>query len=138
MDAMRDCGKPVVGHNLSFDLSYTLHSCAAELPDTWAEYKALVARWFPGGVYDTKHLAAQLRLQQWQQQQQQDADMEVDGAEEAGAGGEATATTVPLFEDTSLGSVHDGLLKGQVGGCIADEGCQWPSKCSLCALGDTL
>lgn len=28
MEAMRDCGKPMVGHNLAFDLGYSLHSFA--------------------------------------------------------------------------------------------------------------
>jgi len=28
-----------------------------ELPETWEEYKALVGKWFPGGIYDTKYLA---------------------------------------------------------------------------------
>ncbi len=27
-EAMRDCGKPAVGHNLAFDLAYSLHSYA--------------------------------------------------------------------------------------------------------------
>ncbi|EFN53567.1 hypothetical protein CHLNCDRAFT_136728 [Chlorella variabilis] len=57
MEAMRDSGKPAVGHNLAFDLSYSLHSYAQELPGSWAEYKQLVGRWFPGGVYDTKFLS---------------------------------------------------------------------------------
>lgn len=39
-----------------------------------------VARWFPGGIWDTKYLAASL------------------------PGG--------LFEDTTLGVLHDGLLRG--------------------------
>ena len=57
MEAMRDCGKPAIVHNGSFDLSYTLHSYAEELPGSWEEYKGLVGRWFPGGVYDTKYLS---------------------------------------------------------------------------------
>ena len=57
MEAIRDSGKPAVGHNLAFDLSYSLHSFAQELPGSWDEYKDLVGRWFPGGVYDTKHLS---------------------------------------------------------------------------------
>ncbi len=28
MEAMRDSGKPAVGHNLSFDLAFSLHSYA--------------------------------------------------------------------------------------------------------------
>ena len=58
-EAMRDCKKPAVGHNISFDLSYSLHSFARPLPPTWQGYKALVRRWFPGGVYDTKYITRQ-------------------------------------------------------------------------------
>ncbi|PRW61321.1 poly(A)-specific ribonuclease PARN isoform X3 [Chlorella sorokiniana] len=82
MEAMRDSGKPMIGHNLAFDLAYSLHSFARELPSSWPEYKELVHRWFPGGVYDTKHLSGKLRPE--------------------------------LFEDTSLGPLHDGLCKGQL------------------------
>lgn len=57
LEAARDSGKPAVGHNLAFDLAYSLHSFAQELPGSWEQYKQLVGRWFPGGIYDTKHLA---------------------------------------------------------------------------------
>lgn len=29
-------------------------------PHRWQDYKTLVQRWFPGGIWDTKHLACQL------------------------------------------------------------------------------
>jgi hypothetical protein len=37
MEAMRDSGKPCIGHNLAFDLSYSLHSFAqvGALPAAW-------------------------------------------------------------------------------------------------------
>ncbi|PNG62111.1 hypothetical protein TSOC_015479, partial [Tetrabaena socialis] len=61
LDAIRESGRPVVGHNASFDLAYSLAQFAAHpLPRAWAEYKALVRASLPGGLYDTKHLAAQL------------------------------------------------------------------------------
>lgn len=59
LDAMRDSKKPVIGHNLSFDVAYTLNSFAKPLPPTWLEYKDFVRRYFPGGVYDTKYIARQ-------------------------------------------------------------------------------
>lgn len=37
-----------------------MHLCPLllqELPPTWPEFKDLVRRWFPAGVYDTKHLS---------------------------------------------------------------------------------
>lgn len=86
LEAMRDCGKPMVGHNLSFDLSYSLRSFAGPLPPTWEEFKGEVQRWFPGGVFDTKYLAADL-------------------------GGEP-ASGLPLLPDTALGPLYEGLRGG--------------------------
>ena len=59
---MRDSNKPAVGHNLSFDLTFCLSSFAQSLPPSWPAYKQLVQRWFPAGVWDTKHLARQLQV----------------------------------------------------------------------------
>jgi len=58
IEALRDSGKPAVGHNLSLDLAFMLHSFVQPLPPTWPEYKQLVQRQFPGGVYDTKLIAS--------------------------------------------------------------------------------
>lgn len=58
MELIRNVKKPVIGHNLAFDLAYTLHSFVQPLPPTWPEYKKLVTTWFPGGIYDTKYLAS--------------------------------------------------------------------------------
>jgi hypothetical protein len=58
IELMRDSRKPAVGHNLSFDVAYTLHSFAKPLPPTWIEFKDRVKKWFPGGVYDTKYIAS--------------------------------------------------------------------------------
>ena len=60
LQAMRDSGAPAVGHNLALDLAYILQAFAGPLPPVWRDYKALAAAWFPGGIYDTKRLAAQL------------------------------------------------------------------------------
>lgn len=60
-EMMRDSNKPAVGHNLSFDLTFCLSSFAQSLPPSWPAYKQLVQRWFPAGVWDTKHLARQLQ-----------------------------------------------------------------------------
>ena len=62
-EMMRECNKPAVGHNLSFDLTFCLSSFAQTLPPTWTAYKQLVQQWFPAGVWDTKHLARQLQVQ---------------------------------------------------------------------------
>ncbi len=61
-EMMRDSNKPAVGHNLSFDLTFCLSSFAQSLPPSWPAYKQLVQRWFPAGVWDTKHLARQLQV----------------------------------------------------------------------------
>ncbi|KAK9866018.1 hypothetical protein WJX84_007566 [Apatococcus fuscideae] len=60
MEAMRDSGKPGVGHNCIFDVAYVLESFAQPLPESWTAFKLLVQKWFPGGLYDTKHLAREL------------------------------------------------------------------------------
>ena len=60
LEAMRGCGKPMVGHNVRFDLAFCLQQFVAPSPPSWKEFKALVEKWFPGGVYDTKYLAHQL------------------------------------------------------------------------------
>lgn len=54
---MRDSGKPAVGHNIQYDLAFMLHSFAGPLPSQWGQYKQVVHKWFPGGVYDTKYLS---------------------------------------------------------------------------------
>lgn len=59
---MRDCRKPAVGHNLSFDLTFSLAAFAQQLPQGWAAFKHLVQQWLPGGVWDTKLLARQLQV----------------------------------------------------------------------------
>ena len=63
---MRDSNKPAVGHNLSYDLTFCLASFAQALPPSWDAYKQLVQRWFPAGVWDTKHLARQLQVRKAQ------------------------------------------------------------------------
>ena len=42
---MRDSRKPAVGHNLSLDLAFSLNAFARFLPQSWPEYKHLVAEW---------------------------------------------------------------------------------------------
>lgn len=60
MDIIRESGKPAVGHNLAFDVAYSLHCFVSPLPPTWEEYRKLVQWQFPGGIFDTKHIAIQL------------------------------------------------------------------------------
>ena len=61
-ELMRDSNKPAVGHNLSFDLTFSLAAFAQQLPHSWLAYKQLVRRWLPAGVWDTKYLARQLQV----------------------------------------------------------------------------
>jgi hypothetical protein len=57
-EIIRDSCKPAVGHNVRFDLAFSLAAFVqSPLPKTWSGYRKLVATWFPGGVYDTKYLA---------------------------------------------------------------------------------
>ena len=54
LDAMRESGKPAVGHNLAFDIAYSIHSFVEPLPASWEEFRGSVVRQFPGGIFDTK------------------------------------------------------------------------------------
>jgi hypothetical protein len=57
-EIIRDSCKPAVGHNVRFDLAFSLAAFVqSPLPRTWSGYRKLVGQWFPGGVYDTKYLA---------------------------------------------------------------------------------
>jgi poly(A)-specific ribonuclease len=56
MPAIRAAGKPAVGHNCLFDLVYVLTQFV-DHNETWPEFQAAMGKWFPGGLYDTKHLA---------------------------------------------------------------------------------
>ena len=60
LEAMRASGKPAVGHNCNFDVAYLLAIVEKSLPRQWEDYKLLVKDWFPGGIYDTKHIARQV------------------------------------------------------------------------------
>lgn len=60
MDLLRESKKPAVGHNLSFDVAYSLHCFVSPLPPSWEEYRRLVQWQFPGGLFDTKHIAKTL------------------------------------------------------------------------------
>ena len=51
LELLRASGKPAVGHNLGFDLVFTLEHLAQPLPEAWADYKALAISWLPGGVF---------------------------------------------------------------------------------------
>ncbi|EFJ39774.1 hypothetical protein VOLCADRAFT_108501 [Volvox carteri f. nagariensis] len=60
-EAMRECGRPAVGHNCMFDVAYGISQFGeGRLPATWEGFKRAVAHWFRGGLYDTKHICRQL------------------------------------------------------------------------------
>jgi hypothetical protein len=63
LEVLRDSGKPAVGHNLRYDLIFLLQQCLGELPGSWEEFKGLARSWFPGGLYDTKYLAYQVKAE---------------------------------------------------------------------------
>ena len=54
LDAMRESSKPAVGHNLAFDIAYSIHSFVSPLPASWEEFREVVMWQFPGGIFDTK------------------------------------------------------------------------------------
>ena len=94
-----------------------------ELPPTWEEYKALVGRWLPGGIFDTKLLAGECNRGGCGGQRGARGGLRRNGASAAapactplssGLLLPPAAQLPQLFEDTSLGFIHDGMLKGQV------------------------
>ncbi|GIL45504.1 hypothetical protein Vafri_2735, partial [Volvox africanus] len=60
LDILRDADRPIVGHNATLDLAYTLSQFNGALPRNWRTYKTQLNRAFPAGLYDTKHIATQL------------------------------------------------------------------------------
>jgi poly(A)-specific ribonuclease len=38
IEAMMDCGKPVVGHNMVYDILYIYNQFIGELPDTFRDF----------------------------------------------------------------------------------------------------
>jgi hypothetical protein len=160
LEAIRDAPRalPVIVHNGSFDLGYLLAvasagqglpaavaSAAASgrlpaaaipvLPPTWPGYKRLAREWFPGGVYDTKHLSRWLsKGTAAAAKQAARAAAEAAAAAEGQAGGAepapaAAAVPPPLFPgrlDTALGTLFAGLYgngEGEGGGepAVLDE-----------------
>jgi hypothetical protein len=99
-EIMRDSRKPAVGHNIRFDLAFSLAAFVqSPLPKNWAGYKKLVAQWLPGGVYDTKYLAHCLPSS---------SSSSSDGSSSSSSGVGAR-----VLVDTALGSLYE--LMAQVG-----------------------
>lgn len=92
LDAMRECSKPAVGHNLAFDVAYSIHSFVSPLPASWEEFRGMVMRQFPGGIFDTK-LISQYMLK--------DKDPDID------------TTLGPLY--ATLMEDHEGLVTHAAG-----------------------
>ncbi|KAG2424232.1 hypothetical protein HYH02_015217 [Chlamydomonas schloesseri] len=60
-EALRECGRPGVGHNCMFDVAYGVAQFGeGRLPATWEGFKGVVSGQFRGGLYDTKHICRQL------------------------------------------------------------------------------
>ncbi|GAQ84865.1 Poly(A)-specific exoribonuclease PARN [Klebsormidium nitens] len=58
--ALSAARKPLVGHNMLLDLAYIVHLFVQPLPPAFADFRDLVASFFSGGIFDTKHLALQV------------------------------------------------------------------------------
>jgi poly(A)-specific ribonuclease len=61
LEKLRDSGKPAVGHNCAFDLTFTLEHLAQPLPPDWSAFKRLTQAWFPG-EYHTSSVNASYSL----------------------------------------------------------------------------
>ena len=79
MRLIREARKPVIGHNMLFDVVYTLNMFVADFTD-WGPFRFAVQNWFPAGLYDTKYICKEL-----------------------------TKTNPELIAGTSLGSLYTGL-----------------------------
>lgn len=97
MSILQAAGKPVVGHNMLFDLIYVLNIFVADFP-AWPDFKAATEAWFPGGIYDTKHLTNALE--------------QAHPAHPPG-GGNGGGGSPPLFDSTTLGDLYEALVEGK-------------------------
>lgn len=114
-ELLRDSHKPAVGHNLGFDLAYSLHSFVKPLPASWLEYKQLIDRWFPGGVYDTKYLASKLLNEKYMTMKNKagGGGLMNDNDDRATTSSTVSGLVIKLLQDTSLGSLYNYLTKGE-------------------------
>lgn len=54
---LREAAVPTVVHNGGLDAAYLVQSLGEDLPERYDDYRALVRRHFPGGLFDTRHMA---------------------------------------------------------------------------------
>ena len=66
MEALRDARVPIVVHNGSGDVLHLLSAfVGGGLPAEWSALKTLAARWFPGGLFDTKAMCGPPDTSPW-------------------------------------------------------------------------
>lgn len=56
MEAISKSKKPIIGHNMKFDIAFMYHQFYKELPDTYAEFATSFRKDFIRHCYDTKVL----------------------------------------------------------------------------------
>lgn len=54
---LKECGKPVIGHNCLFDFLFMMKSFESSLPESFTQFKALFNSCFPR-VFDTKYISS--------------------------------------------------------------------------------
>ena len=54
---LRDCKKPIIGHNMMYDILFTYEKFIAPLPSTYKEFANAWTKEFKAGTFDTKCLA---------------------------------------------------------------------------------
>lgn len=54
---LQKAGKPIVGHNMMFDILFTYSKFIGPLPPTYKQFAKLWTQLFCGGTYDTKCLS---------------------------------------------------------------------------------
>jgi poly(A)-specific ribonuclease len=55
-ELLREAKKPIVGHNLFFDILFFFSHFHSKLPDDYLVFKKRLNKYFPT-IYDTKYLA---------------------------------------------------------------------------------
>ena len=56
LGVLKSAKKPIVGHNLMFDLVFTYQQFINDLPPTYDEYQQKLHQYF-GEIYDTKSMS---------------------------------------------------------------------------------
>eukprot|EP00798_Chlamydomonas_sp_ICE-L_P021276 gene21276-28197_t len=112
VDLMRSSGKPAVGHNMYLDLVHVLDHFAEPLPERWLNFKEMVSKWFPGGLYDTKYIISRVLMGNSGANKPDRIQDTFHGDLFKVLMGNTGANRVDLIQDSSLGGLFKSLSQG--------------------------